>query len=141
MATEKSIMSRINTLSDDQQLHLKSILDSRYEILQKQEAIQASKIMKAATDGNNNEQQEFSVWDDSANVEQELSDRHNNEIHAITHAKQRMLDDIFGICSDCQTTIDFPRLLAYPTALRCMSCQERYELVNQPPKKGVKHME
>jgi DnaK suppressor protein len=134
-------MSKDNALSDEQQLHLKNILNSRYEFLQKHEALQASKLMKTASDGNNNEQQEFSVWDDSANVEQELSLRHNNELQAIIHAKQRMLDDLYGICNDCQTAIDFPRLLAYPTALRCMSCQERHEQESKSPNKGAKQME
>jgi DnaK suppressor protein len=120
-------MRKINSLSDEQQRHLKDMLDSRHDFLQRQEALQAGKLTKTASDGNDQEQQEFSVWDDSAIVEQELSDRHSNELDSIAQAKQRMLDQTYGICVDCEATIDFPRLLAYPTAMRCMGCQERFE--------------
>jgi DnaK suppressor protein len=33
----------------------------------------------------------------------------------------------YGLCRDCQQQIGFKRLTAYPTATRCVPCQERHE--------------
>ncbi len=134
-------MNKPNILSIEQLLHLKTMLDGRYEYLQSQSELQEEKQIRAANDGSDNEQEDFSALDNDTNVEQELNERHGNELLAITHAKQRLVNGTFGICIDCQTPIDFPRLLAYSTALRCMSCQERYELLKKLPSKGVKHLE
>jgi DnaK suppressor protein len=33
----------------------------------------------------------------------------------------------YGVCIDCETNIPFERLNAYPTAKRCLTCQQHYE--------------
>jgi RNA polymerase-binding transcription factor DksA len=39
----------------------------------------------------------------------------------------RLKGDAFGICIDCGDDIAFDRLQAYPTAKRCIACQEKRE--------------
>ncbi|MDO9188717.1 MAG: TraR/DksA C4-type zinc finger protein, partial [Sulfurimicrobium sp.] len=33
----------------------------------------------------------------------------------------------YGVCGDCGEAIRFERLQAYPTAVRCVNCQQQYE--------------
>ena len=54
-------------------------------------------------------------------------DRHVHELRDIEAALRRIRDDVYGICSDCGDAIGFARLHAYPTAKRCLVCQEKHE--------------
>ena len=62
-----------------------------------------------------------------ADLEQADVTRDLDEFRAIEAARQRLQDGAYGICSDCGTDIEFPRLKAFPAALRCVQCQERHE--------------
>jgi RNA polymerase-binding protein DksA len=55
------------------------------------------------------------------------ADRQIHELRDIDSAFARMKAGDFGICVDCEANIPAKRLLAYPTAKRCMNCQERRE--------------
>jgi RNA polymerase-binding protein DksA len=55
------------------------------------------------------------------------ADRQINELRDIDAAFARMKAGEFGVCVDCGADIPAQRLLAYPTAKRCMACQERHE--------------
>ncbi len=54
-------------------------------------------------------------------------DRHIHEIRDIEAAFDRIKGKTFGTCTDCGDDIAFERLEAYPTAKRCIVCQERHE--------------
>jgi len=49
------------------------------------------------------------------------------ELNDIDAALRRMEDGSYGICDECGQEIGYPRLDAQPTALRCISDQEKYE--------------
>lgn len=53
--------------------------------------------------------------------------RHIRELRAIDAALARITVGTYGACIDCGDAIDVQRLEAYPTALRCLECQDRYE--------------
>jgi len=55
------------------------------------------------------------------------ADRQVHELRDIDAAFARMKSGDFGICVDCGADIPAQRLLAYPTARRCMACQQRHE--------------
>jgi RNA polymerase-binding protein DksA len=55
------------------------------------------------------------------------ADRQIHELRDIDGAFSRMKSGDFGICVDCGADIPALRLLAYPTAKRCMACQQRHE--------------
>ena len=61
------------------------------------------------------------------NVEVELSERHSLELREIEQALQRMEAGHYGICQDCDTSIDIGRLTAYPMARRCINCKQAFE--------------
>ncbi len=54
-------------------------------------------------------------------------DRHIQALRDIEGAFQRIKAGAYGICVDCGDDIAFARLQAYPTAKRCIVCQEKRE--------------
>lgn len=54
-------------------------------------------------------------------------DRHVQEIRDIELTFKRVKDGEYGVCVDCGEDIAFNRLQAYPTAKRCIVCQEKRE--------------
>jgi RNA polymerase-binding transcription factor DksA len=56
------------------------------------------------------------------------------EVQDIAAAEQRIAAGRYGICIDCGTTIDYDRLKAYPSAKRCLPCQQRREKTRAPNK-------
>ncbi|MBS0330654.1 MAG: TraR/DksA C4-type zinc finger protein [Proteobacteria bacterium] len=56
-----------------------------------------------------------------------ILDRHIDGMRDIEAALQRIRNGEYGICTDCGNAVTFPRLMAYPTAKRCIVCQEQRE--------------
>lgn len=56
-----------------------------------------------------------------------IVDRHVHALRDIEAAFRRVKDDSYGVCIGCGDDIEFARLQAYPTAKRCIVCQEKYE--------------
>lgn len=54
------------------------------------------------------------------------------EVRDIAAAEQRLASGRYGICIDCEEPIRYKRLDAYPTAKRCLACQERREKLMAP---------
>lgn len=48
-------------------------------------------------------------------------------LQAMEDAAARLDSPDFGICEDCGVNIPAARLIANPTATRCVACQERHE--------------
>lgn len=49
------------------------------------------------------------------------------DVQDIEGARQRIAAGTYGICIDCGGDIGYERLLAYPTAKRCIRCQREHE--------------
>ena len=54
-------------------------------------------------------------------------DRHIQSLRDIEAALQRVKNGEYGVCTDCGDDVGFARLQAYPTAKRCIVCQEKRE--------------
>jgi len=50
-----------------------------------------------------------------------------NTLNLIHEAEQRMSEDLYGICLDCDEPIPRERMFALPMAVRCAPCQEKFE--------------
>lgn len=70
-----------------------------------------------------------SVGDALADLNLAIIDRHIRELRDIEAAKARIKEGSFGICIGCGEDIRYERLLAYPTAKRCVVCQQQRERV------------
>jgi DnaK suppressor protein len=124
-------MSKSHFLTSEQIKFLKNILEQRQDLLQKQERIDVKNLIKTVNDGIDPKHEEFSASISTESAEQQLIQRHVDEMHGVQGALKRIQQDTFGFCQDCDSPIDFPRLIAYPTALRCMRCQEALELLEK----------
>jgi RNA polymerase-binding transcription factor DksA len=49
------------------------------------------------------------------------------EVRDIVAAEGRIASGRYGLCTDCGVVIGYPRLSAYPTAKRCLACQQARE--------------
>ncbi len=68
-----------------------------------------------------------SIGDALADLNLALIDRHVQEMRDIEAARARIRDGSFGQCVDCGNDIGDQRLAAYPTAKRCIVCQQQRE--------------
>lgn len=65
--------------------------------------------------------------DAAAEMDVALVMRESQELQDIEAALARMDEGSYGSCVDCGGEIGQARLKAYPAALRCLPCQERFE--------------
>jgi RNA polymerase-binding protein DksA len=70
---------------------------------------------------------EASVADLLVDLEAAMTDRDMRELREIDAAQERMRRGSYGECRDCGGEIEFARLRANPTAVRCIVCQTQYE--------------
>ena len=68
-----------------------------------------------------------SVGDALADLNLAIIDRHVQELRDIEAARTRIGERGFGVCIDCGNEIGYERLVAYPTAKRCLLCQQQRE--------------
>jgi DnaK suppressor protein len=65
-----------------------------------------------------------------------MAERYSAEVGDIDDALRRIVEGTYGICTECEQPIGYPRMQAQPTAKLCIECQERMEHrpgVGNPP--------
>ena len=70
---------------------------------------------------------EFYIAKATRDVESRLAHNDAKRIREIRAALQRMDDETFGECIDCDKAIAHKRLDAAPWAARCIQCQEEFD--------------
>ena len=68
-----------------------------------------------------------SVADMLLDINAAIVDRQINEMREVEATLKRLAELNFGGCIDCDGEIGFDRLMAYPTAQRCVRCQSLHE--------------
>ncbi|MBA2658924.1 MAG: TraR/DksA family transcriptional regulator [Nitrosospira sp.] len=68
-----------------------------------------------------------SVADMLLDINAAIVDRQVNEMREVEATLKRLAELNFGDCIDCGGEIGFDRLMAYPTAQRCVRCQSLHE--------------
>jgi RNA polymerase-binding protein DksA len=58
-----------------------------------------------------------------------VATRDVNELREVDGALQRIAEGTYSECADCGGDINYERLKAYPTAMRCVECQSQHEKV------------
>jgi DnaK suppressor protein len=61
------------------------------------------------------------------------AENESREVVRIDAALARMREETYGECVDCGDEIEEKRLMALPTAARCMTCQEAREPAHAAP--------
>jgi len=120
MASSKAQLSKLTVRLD--QRH-ESLLEEVRAALEKSENQQYVELINRAPADIGDQ----SSGDALADLSLALIDRHIQEIRDIEAARARINAGDFGICFDCGEEIGFERLLACPTANRCLVCQHQRE--------------
>lgn len=71
--------------------------------------------------------EEESVADLLIDLDLAIIDMHVNEIRDIGAALLRINTGAYGVCIECDDDMEVDRLRAFPTATRCLLCQENFE--------------
>jgi len=115
------------TLTQQQIRHLSELMDVRFA-----REIEEIRAVRERTRGQRDEGVPAD-WIDAALVEATLAtddaviNQDVEDARDIKAARERLLAGTYGICADCGEAIAYERLLAYPTAKRCIHCQRVYE--------------
>ena len=120
MALTKTQCSKLERELDKQ---YKSLLEQVREALEKSENQQYVELIdRAPTDSGDR-----ATGDALADLNLAIIDRHVRELRDIEASRARIVAGGFGTCIDCGGDIGFERLVAYPTAKRCVTCQRQHE--------------
>jgi DnaK suppressor protein len=85
-----------------------------------------------------NESDDWAVADSLAELDIAGATHVLKELTEVDAALARIRTGDYGECKDCGKTIAAARLLAYPTAMRCVACQSAHEKkVSGPPLTAV----
>lgn len=77
--------------------------------------------------GKVHDKQEESLSEMLTEINLAMMSQHQHELKNLERALKRMDDGDYGYCIDCDEPIALARLQAYPTAVRCISCQAKHE--------------
>ncbi|SFD87162.1 TraR/DksA family transcriptional regulator [Nitrosomonas sp. Nm166] len=108
--------------TEDELVQLKAALRKRY--LDLQDEVRSE--LTHASDSRDSDLAEYlnNIPDD---IDTALVDRQINEMRELEMSVKYLSELEFGDCIDCGNEIGFERLLAYPSAQRCIQCQRQYE--------------
>lgn len=108
--------------TEDQLVQLKAALQKRYLELQREIRDELAHTQDISAD----ELTEYlnNIPDD---IDTALIDRQINEMIELEMSMRYLSELEFGDCIDCGNEIGFERLLAYPSAQRCIQCQVQFE--------------
>lgn len=108
--------------TEDQLIQLKAALQKRYLELQDE----VRNELGHADDIRHTDLTEYlnNIPDD---IDTALVDRQINEMRELEMSLKYLRELEFGDCIDCGNEIGFDRLVAYPSAQRCIHCQNQYE--------------
>lgn len=115
------------TLTPEQTRYLSSLMDARFdreirEIRSVGERMRDERDEGVPADWVDVALANATLASDDAVVNQDVAD-----VRDIIAARERLYAGTYGTCTDCGEAIAYERLLAYPTAKRCIHCQRLYE--------------
>lgn len=70
---------------------------------------------------------DLAVSNYSKNVQLSLSENESRQLDLVNEAIERIDDDEYGVCQNCEEEINQKRLAAVPWARYCLDCQELRE--------------
>lgn len=117
----------MTSLTQEQIRHLSKLMDERHERERKEIAAVTQRAREQLDEGVSADWvdaalTESTLASDDAVVNQDVADMRD-----ILAARERLSAGVYGICTDCGEAIAYERLLAYPTAKRCIHCQRLHE--------------
>ncbi len=121
-------------LTEEQLRTLKHDLERRQQSLREQireELIRADNERFADLAGTVHDPGDESVADLVTDINNTLVGNYIRELRDVEAALERIAEGYYAVCDECGSDIPYARLKAYPTALRCVDDQERFERLNR----------
>ena len=109
---------------------LAKLLDARYERLQHdiRDQFERNEMqVNTELDERPGDMADQAASDQVTDLNLAFVERRTMEMHDIEAAKARLNDGTFGTCMNCGKQINFARLQARPTAVRCLGCQRDHD--------------
>jgi RNA polymerase-binding transcription factor DksA len=113
-----------------QQRALRTALEQRHQNLReeiREELLASDEQHFIDLAGQVHDLEEESVADLLVDLDLAVIDMHINELRDIEAAMRRLNVGAYGVCIECDDELEVERLRAYPTAKRCLPCQQNYE--------------
>ena len=117
-------------LTEDQLSHLKQGLREEHRRLRadlRDELLRTDQEKYSALAGQVHDAGDESVADLLTDVNTAVVSLLIKELREVEAAEERMKENSYGECDECGVEIPYERLLAYPSAMRCITCQEQHE--------------
>ena len=120
----------MTTLTSNERAHLEKMMDERKPVLR--EEIRAG-LARMRVEGHEEflsgtsdagDESLASLLTDITNAEVA---RDAVELQDIYSAEARLAVGTYGVCIECDEPVPYARLAAYPTAKRCIACQQAHE--------------
>lgn len=118
-------------LKPEQIDHLVRMLDARREREVREIAAMTQRARRErgeeAVAGGAADQLDVAMLDTTQAMDDAMVRQNLQDVRDVDAARKRLAAGIYGICVDCGEPVAYARLLAYPTAKRCIACQQRHE--------------
>lgn len=127
-------------LSDEQLTELKKTLEEQRLQLRRdirEELVRSDSEQYGELAGQVHDVAEESVADLLSDINSAVISQSIKALREVEAAQERMREGYYGRCEDCEVEIPYERLMAYPTARRCVTDQERYEKLHDEGKASI----
>lgn len=117
-------------LSADQIGQFREMLEKRRDelrVLIREELLKADQEHYSELAGKVHDPEEASVADLLVDLNLSTIEKHVLQLREVEDALARIREGEYGTCVECGAPIGEARLKAYPTALRCVQCQDMWE--------------
>jgi len=117
-------------LTDFEIKELQEALNRRFSVLRREISAELTEYDQAhyvELAGRVHDLGDEAVADLLVDIELASVDRHIQEVNDIELALLRIAEGSYGECCDCNGPVSIDRLRAYPTARRCIVCQEIHD--------------
>ncbi len=106
---------------------LQRLLNQRYELLSRQVDRELHSDSATQVSITTPSDADWITADQASSDQIARVERDAHELASVETALASIRKGTYGTCISCGNFIDYPRLVAYPTAVRCLSCQETLE--------------
>jgi RNA polymerase-binding protein DksA len=118
------------TLTQEQIRHLSKLMDRRYERERKEILAITQRAREQLDEGVSADWVDAALAESTLAADDAMINQDIEDVRDINAARERLAAGTYGSCTDCGEEIAYERLLAYPTAKRCIHCQRLYEQQN-----------
>lgn len=117
----------MSNLTQEQIEHLGQLMDDRWAHSLNELERSSDERYRGAFAGRAADQLDEALTEMTQAMDDAILKRHVEDIRDIAAARKRIAAGDYGVCIDCGGEIGYERLLAYPTAKRCIQCQREHE--------------